>query len=123
MKRPGHDLRWSAVRRRFERSVETPERDVCSTSSATQQLESPPESLSSPEMHSSRSESDQIRCEIRKIVSHLAFLTDETIRDKEHCEESNDWKFAAMVLDRLCFILFTVSVILFTSLTLLSALT
>ncbi|CAF1413943.1 unnamed protein product, partial [Adineta steineri] len=51
---------------------------------------------------------------------HLAILTHHTHHEEKLDNESQDWKFMAMVIDRLCLIFFTLSMALFTTLTLLS---
>jgi hypothetical protein len=72
----------------------------------------------SKEMYSLQAEI--IRSELRIIISHLAFISHHIRREEKHNEESEDWKFVAMVIDRLCLILFTLSMALFTGLTLFS---
>ncbi len=64
---------------------------------------------------------EMIRSELRVIVSHLSLLTREARRQAEEEDVSQDWKFVAMVVDRLCLILFTTSMTLFTALTLFSS--
>jgi hypothetical protein len=66
-------------------------------------------------------ETNDIHSELRTIVSQLAIITNHICREERHENESQDWKFVAMVIDRLCLILFTVSMAIFSSLTLLSA--
>ena len=63
---------------------------------------------------------EMIRSELRMILSHLAILSHQTGRDEQLDDESQDWKFMAMVIDRLCLIFFTSAMALFTGLTLLS---
>ena len=61
-----------------------------------------------------------IRCELRVINSHLAILAHQTRQEEEDNDVSQDWRFVAMVVDRLCLILFTISMALFTVLTVFS---
>ncbi|CAF1403997.1 unnamed protein product [Adineta steineri] len=65
-------------------------------------------------------DTEMIRSELRVIISHLAILTHHTHHEEKLDNESQDWKFMAMVIDRLCLIFFTLSMALFTTLTLLS---
>lgn len=63
---------------------------------------------------------DLICSELRTIILHLSTLTRHAQREEEHDIISQDWKFVAMVVDRLCLILFTIAMALFTGLTLFS---
>lgn len=63
---------------------------------------------------------EMIRSELRIIISHLAILTRQVQQQEEDSDLSEEWKFVAMVIDRLCLFLFTASMILFTLLTLFS---
>lgn len=47
------------------------------------------------------------RSELRDILRELRFLTQKIKKDEDFAEECNDWKFAAMVIDRLCLWMFT----------------
>ena len=44
-----------------------------------------------------------IRNEILLILNEIRFITRKIKEDSKSSEETNDWKFAAMVIDRLCF--------------------
>ena len=61
-----------------------------------------------------------IRSELQMIISQLSTLTQHTRDQAESDDQAQDWKFVAMVVDRLCLILFTSSMIIFTILTLFS---
>ena len=61
------------------------------------------------------------RHELRSILKELQFLTDKMKKDEEYDDVCNDWKFAAMVIDRLCLWLFTVFTIVSTFAILFSA--
>lgn len=63
---------------------------------------------------------EMIRSELRIIISHLATLTRQAKQQEEHDDATEDWKFVAMVVDRLCLIIFAVCMVLFTLLTLFS---
>jgi hypothetical protein len=64
---------------------------------------------------------EMVRSGLRIIISQLAQLTQQVRRQQEEEDVSQDWKFVAMVIDRLCFIIHTASMLLFTGLTLISA--
>lgn len=61
-----------------------------------------------------------IRSELRIVISQLSVLTRATRRQEHNDDESQDWKFVAMVIDRLCLILFTAFMIIFTGIFLLN---
>lgn len=63
---------------------------------------------------------EMIRSELRTIVFHLATLTKQARQQEELDTVSQDWKFVAMIIDRLCLIVFSISMTLFTALTLFS---
>ena len=65
-------------------------------------------------------EIEMIRSELRIIISHLVILTKQARQQEELDGVSQDWKFVAMIIDRLCLILFSISMTLFTALTLFS---
>lgn len=48
-----------------------------------------------------------MRSELLAILSELRYITKKIKDDLESEEETNDWKFAAMVVDRLCFWIFS----------------
>jgi len=48
-----------------------------------------------------------MRSELLAILSELRYITKKIKNDLESEEETNDWKFAAMVVDRLCFWIFS----------------
>jgi len=47
------------------------------------------------------------RSELLAILNELRYITKKIKDDLESEEETNDWKFAAMVVDRLCFWIFS----------------
>ncbi|XP_001988383.2 neuronal acetylcholine receptor subunit alpha-7 [Drosophila grimshawi] len=59
--------------------------------------------------------------ELGLILKEIRFITDQLRKDDEDNDIANDWKFAAMVVDRLCLIIFTMFTILATIAVLLSA--
>ena len=65
-------------------------------------------------------DTEMIRSELRMILSQISILTHHVRREEKLDDESQDWRFIAMVIDRLCLIAFTISMGLFTALTLLS---
>jgi len=54
-------------------------------------------------------------------LKELRVITDKIKDDEDSAVFENDWKFAAMVLDRLCLIFFTAFTIIATIATLLAA--
>ena len=59
--------------------------------------------------------------ELQLILKELHAITDKMRREDEQGEVTSDWKFAAMVVDRLCLIVFTLFTIVATVAVLLSA--
>ncbi len=59
--------------------------------------------------------------ELSLILKELRMITEKIKRDEEASEITNDWKFAAMVVDRLCLIIFTLFTVIATIAVLLSA--
>ncbi|XP_055847513.1 neuronal acetylcholine receptor subunit alpha-7-like isoform X2 [Episyrphus balteatus] len=59
--------------------------------------------------------------ELGLILKEIRFITDQLRKEDEDNDIANDWKFAAMVVDRLCLIIFTMFTILATIAVLLSA--
>uniref|UniRef100_A0A1A9VXF6 Neurotransmitter-gated ion-channel transmembrane domain-containing protein n=1 Tax=Glossina austeni TaxID=7395 RepID=A0A1A9VXF6_GLOAU len=59
--------------------------------------------------------------ELSLILKEIRFITDQLRKEDEEDDIANDWKFAAMVVDRLCLIIFTMFTILATIAVLLSA--
>jgi nicotinic acetylcholine receptor len=48
-----------------------------------------------------------VRNELLAILNELRFITHKIKEDIDAVDETNDWKFAAMVIDRLCFWIFS----------------
>ncbi|CAF3762306.1 unnamed protein product [Rotaria sordida] len=63
---------------------------------------------------------EMIRSELRIIISQLAILINYFQQKEKDANESQDWQFVAMVIDRLCLVIFTVIMLLFTALTFLN---
>ncbi|CAF0999866.1 unnamed protein product [Rotaria sordida] len=61
---------------------------------------------------------EMIRCELRVIISQLAILINYSRQKEKDNNESQDWQFVAMVLDRLCLVIFAIIMLLFTARTL-----
>jgi nicotinic acetylcholine receptor len=142
MKRPGHDLSWKAIRRRrFHQNNPI----HCHKRPSTLLLENSSKSLLANitntgdqllipvinhVQNSSNHETNNVllsydmnfsRSDIRMILSELKFLTDHVRNAEEDDNISQDWKFSAMVIDRLCLILFTIMTTIFSYITLFSA--
>ncbi len=139
MKRPGHDLSWKAIRRRrFHENNNT--NTHTHRPPATPLLENSSKSLLAnitniddqtythllnPVMNhvktSTRTDDCDINSDIRMIISELKFLTDYVRREEEEDDISQDWKFSALVIDRLCLVVFTILTTIFSYVTLFSA--
>jgi nicotinic acetylcholine receptor len=61
------------------------------------------------------------RSEMRTIISELRFLTDHVKKEEREDDVSQDWKFSAMVIDRLCLVLFSIMTTIFSYITLFSS--
>ena len=61
------------------------------------------------------------RSDMRTILSELRFLTDHVKKEEMEDDISQDWRFSAMVIDRLCLILFSIMTTTFSYVTLFSA--
>lgn len=59
--------------------------------------------------------------ELSGILKELRVITEKIRTDEEESRVCNDWKFAAMVVDRICLILFTLFTIIATIAVLFSA--
>ncbi|XP_031337627.1 neuronal acetylcholine receptor subunit alpha-7 isoform X2 [Photinus pyralis] len=59
--------------------------------------------------------------ELALILKEIRFITDQLRKEDEHADVTRDWKFAAMVVDRLCLIIFTLFTIIATLAVLFSA--
>ncbi|CAF1508128.1 unnamed protein product [Adineta steineri] len=151
MKRPGHDLSWRAIRhRRFgqtntsnnQKAPLTPLLENSSKSllanvtniddqsyiRTNNQLYLP--MINHIQTPSSNHDSNNVlltcdmnffRSDIRLIMSELKFVGDYIRKEEEEDDVSQDWKFSAMVIDRLCLVVFTIMTTIFSYLTLFSA--
>ena len=61
------------------------------------------------------------KVELREILRELRYLTEKMKKDEEFEVHCNDWKFASMVIDRLCLWMFTIFTIVSTFAILFSA--
>lgn len=59
--------------------------------------------------------------ELAMILKEIRFITDQLRKEDETADVTKDWKFAAMVVDRLCLIIFTLFTIIATLAVLCSA--
>ncbi len=81
--------------------------------------QAPDDPHSSTESHSS--ETNLIYSELHAIVSQLTMITDHIYQQERLENESQDWKFVAMVIDRLCLFVFLFFTTIFTTLIFISA--
>jgi hypothetical protein len=148
MKRPGHDLSWKAIRRRRFHQNDTmqnhkfPSTPLLANSSksllanitniddqsyikSNNQLLIPVINPVKTTLHNSDlllpSDINICRSDIHTIMTELKFITDYVRREEEEDDISQDWKFSAMVIDRLCLVLFTTMTTIFSYVTLFSA--
>ncbi|CAF3701410.1 unnamed protein product [Rotaria sp. Silwood1] len=63
---------------------------------------------------------EMTRSELRVIISQLAILINYSRQKEKESNEYQDWQFVAMVIDRLCLVVFTIIMLLFTTLTFLN---
>jgi len=63
----------------------------------------------------------QAQCDLQAITRELRFITSRMKKKDEESDMIADWKFAAMVVDRICLIIFTLFTIIATLAVLLSA--
>ncbi|CAF3237329.1 unnamed protein product [Rotaria sp. Silwood2] len=60
-------------------------------------------------------DTEMVCSKLRMIISQLAILTDHSRQQEKEDDESQEWKFVARVIDRLCLVISTVSMIVFTT--------
>ena len=70
--------------------------------------------LTSCEEGNTYSNSQPLQRELNLILKEIKVITDKIKDDEESASIEADWKFAAMVLDRLCLVFFTVFTIIAT---------
>ncbi len=138
MKRPGHDLSWTAIRRRrFHENSSIPtyrpprtpllENSSKSLLANITNTDDPAYIRTTTNTHllnhvkTDDSDMNFYRSDIRMILSELKFITDYVRREDEEDDISQDWKFSAMVIDRLCLVVFTILTTIFSYFTLFSA--
>ncbi|CAF3848431.1 unnamed protein product [Rotaria sordida] len=63
---------------------------------------------------------EMIRSELRAIISQLAILINYSRQKEKDDNESQEWQFVAMVIDRFCLVVFAIVMLLFTVLTFLN---
>lgn len=120
MKRPGYDLTWYNIRHRWSSVVNqmktvTPHANGFSLSHSNINMKNPQFQLNSaPKIVISSYETKIIYSELRTIISQLQMITDYIWQQEKYDNEAQDWKFVAMVIDRLCLYLSIVLIIIFT---------
>ncbi|CAF1352821.1 unnamed protein product [Rotaria sp. Silwood1] len=140
MKRPGHDLSWCRIRRQWaspkqesnnvNKSIDNrhskifPEPslnntfELLSTNVDKKSSEFLENQNTSKELYTC--DMDMIRSELRVIISQLAILVNYFRQKDKDDDQSQDWQFVAMVIDRLCLVIFATVMLLFTVLTFLN---
>jgi len=131
MKRPGHDLSWKAIRHRCYHQ----HNPISSTPLLENSSKSLLANITNIDDQSYIRTNNKLlipvindncdmnfsRSDIRMIMSELKFVTDYVRKEEEEDDISQDWKFSAMVVDRLCLVLFTIMTTAFSYVTLFSA--
>ena len=112
MKRPGRDLsRQFLLRKARMRELEEKNPPSLSLISNVKDVDNAIPLNDFPPLRSMRMDDGgyhSVRNELLGILNELRFITHKIKEDAEAEDETNDWKFAAMVIDRLCFWIFTV---------------
>lgn len=110
MKRPEYDLTW-CNNIRHHSNLDKPHI----------QLNDPPKIMVNPVATLKHSSETNILCsKLHTIVSQLQIITNHIWKEEKYDSQSQDWKFVAMVIDRLCLITFLIIITIFTILILLS---
>ena len=111
MSRPGKELSLKGLLRKAHiRHLETLSPPSQSLLSNVKDIDNAIPLNEYPPLRSIRIEdpgSMSLRNELLGILNELRFITHKIKEDNEAAEETNDWMFAAMVIDRLCFCVFS----------------
>lgn len=106
MSRPGKDIsRQFLLRKAKMRELETRYPPSLSLLSNVKDVDNAIPLNDFPPLRSIRVEEGgfaSVRNELLAILNELRYITHKIKHDSEASEEINDWKFAAMVIDRLC---------------------
>lgn len=133
MQRPGHDLSWQGIRnRQYRESTKYASTPLLANSSKSllanithlddqSYIRSASDRVKKNPSQADICDAHTCRAELRSILTELQFLTDHVRQGEEDDDISEDWKFSAMVVDRLCLILFTIMTTIFSYVTLFSA--
>lgn len=118
MSRPGKDLsRQFLLRKAKMRELEARTPPSVSLISNVKDVDNAIPLNDFPPVRSVRMEDGglhNVRNELLAILNELRFITHKIKEDQEASEEVNDWKFAAMVIDRLCIWVFSVYMVVTT---------
>ena len=111
MSRPGKDLsRQFLLRKARMRDLEAKNPPSLSLISNVKDVDNAIPLNEFPPLRSVRFEDggfNNVRNELLAILNELRFMTHKIKEDNEGNDATNDWKFAAMAIDRLCFWIFT----------------
>ena len=112
MSRPGRDLsRQFLLRKAKMRDLEAKSPPSMSLISNIKDVDNAIPMNNFPPLRSVKFEEGgfvNIRNELLAILGELRFITHKIKEDNEAADETNDWKFAAMAIDRLCFWIFSI---------------
>lgn len=122
MQRPGKDISFKAIRSRYtdRRGIELRERssrsllanvldidDDFRASVLSHRVYNSGAASSSSPASESRSVCNYSARELQLILQEVRYITDHMRKQQDDQEVINDWKYAAMVVDRFCLIVFT----------------
>ena len=151
MKRPGYDLSWKAIRHRHIRQTKTIDNPKTPCAPLLEESsKSLLANITNMENHAYVTTNNQLllpimnrvknsssnhntsdtflpydlkfyHSDLRMIMSELKYLANYIRKEEEDDSLAQDWKFSAMVIDRLCLILFSLMTPIFSYVTLFSA--
>ncbi len=113
MKRPGKEIsRKKLIQNANMRDLELRERSSKSLLANVLDLDDDFRSNNTPHFTSVKVDDTSMhmypgRSELKEILKELRYLTDKCKREDDFQLQCNDWKFASMVIDRLCLWAFT----------------
>ena len=121
VKRPGRDFsRRYLIRQKKMRDLESKQPQSRSLISNIRDVDNviPVGRMSNNDFHPFKREPSEdfggFKSELLQILNELRYITGKMKEDSLANEEVNDWKFAALVIDRLCLIIFSLYTVIVT---------
>ena len=113
MSRPGHDLTAKHLLRKAS-AQQNRESDLSQPTSVNSQDNRKNETIvnyDDERAHMQAPANDKTECslklsDVQAVMNELRYITNKIKEDDKKEEETNDWKWAAMIIDRLCFWIF-----------------